>query len=66
MLSVADPDSGVDVLHVAFGGLGGHAPGRLVWWDWKAWYSEGSSVAIYFSKFSLDRQYSFVRGAAWF
>ena len=26
MLSVADPDSGVDVLHVAFGGLGGHAP----------------------------------------
>jgi len=46
--------------------LGGHVPGRLVWWDWKAWYSEGSSVAIYFSKLSLDRQYSFMRGAAWF
>jgi len=47
--------------------LGGYVPGEVTrWWHWKAWYHEGSTVAIYFSKFPLDRQYSFVRGAAWF
>ncbi|HOS95521.1 MAG TPA: hypothetical protein PLQ54_19570 [Armatimonadota bacterium] len=36
------------------------------WWHWKAWYTDGLGVAIYFSKLSFDRKTSYLPGNPWF